>query len=71
MQSPLQNGEKITPKNWKVDKLSQGLSLEFAYAKVSYNRKNLEGELQNESRQIAHRTQIQFIQNKKRNDVEL
>jgi len=39
------------------------------YAEViSYNRKNLERELQNESR---HRTQTQIIQIKKRNDVEL
>ena len=38
MQSLLQNGEKITPKQWKAEI-------------ISYNRKNLERELQNESRQ--------------------
>ena len=71
MQSLLQNGEKITPKQWKAEiqslqseydcigkeqtndrKLSQELSLELAYAEViSYNKKNLEREHQNESRQ--------------------
>ena len=71
MQSLLQNGEKITPKQWKAEiqslqseydsigkeqtndrKLSQELSLELAYAEViSYNKKNLERGLQNESRQ--------------------
>ena len=71
MQSLLQNGEKITPKQWKAEiqslqseydsigkeqtndrKLSQELSLELAYAEViSYNKKNLERALQNESRQ--------------------
>ena len=71
MQSLLQNGEKITPKQWNAEiqslqseydsigkeqtndrKLSQELSLELAYAEViSYNKKNLERELQNESRQ--------------------
>ena len=42
MQSLLQNGEKITPKQWKAEI-------------ISYNRKNLERELQNGSRQ--HNTQ--------------
>ena len=71
MRSLLQNGEKITPKQWKAKiqslqseydsigkeqtndrKLSQELSLELAYAEViSYNKKNLERGLQNESRQ--------------------
>ena len=71
MQSLLQNGEKITPKQWKAKiqslqsgydsigkeqtndrKLSQELSLELAYAEViSYNKKNLEREHQNNSRQ--------------------
>ena len=71
MQSLLQNGAKITPKQWKAEiqtlqakydsigkeqtndrKLSQELSLELAYAEViSYNKKNLARELQNESRQ--------------------
>ena len=70
MQSLLQNGEKIMPKQWKAEiqslqseydsigreqtndrKLSQGLSFELAYAEViGYNKKNLERELQNESR---------------------
>ena len=71
MQSLLQNGARITPKQWKAEiqtlqakydsiskeqtndrKLSQELSLELAYAEViSYNKKNLARELQNESRQ--------------------
>ena len=81
MQSLLQNGEKITPKQWKAEiqslqsecnsigKEQTKTATELAYAEViSYNRKNLERELQNESR---HRTQAQIIQNKKRNDVEL
>ncbi|MEY8336306.1 hypothetical protein AALB53_25120 [Lachnospiraceae bacterium 47-T17] len=64
MQSLLQNGEKITPKQWKAE--IQSLQAEYdsigrdqtktatelAYAEViSYNKKNLERELQNESRQ--------------------
>jgi hypothetical protein len=64
MQSLLQNGEKITPKQWKVE--IQSLQAEYdsigkeqtktvtelAYAEViSYNKKNLEREFQNESRQ--------------------
>ncbi len=36
MQNLLQNGEKIMPKQWKAEI-------------ISYNRKNLERELQNES----------------------
>ena len=38
MQSLLQYGEKITPKQWKAEV-------------ISYNKKNLKRELQNESRQ--------------------
>ena len=84
MQSLLQNGEKITPKQWKAEiqslqsecyssgKEQTKTAAELAYAEViSYNRKNLERELQNESRQIEHRIQTQIIQNKKRNNVEL
>ena len=64
MQSLLQNGEKITPKQWKVEiqslqseynsigKEQTKTATELAYAEViSYNKKNLERELQNESRQ--------------------
>ena len=57
MQSLLQNGEKITPKQWKAEYDSIGkeqtkTATELAYAEViSYNKKNLERELQNESRQ--------------------
>lgn len=64
MQNLLQQGEKITPKQWKAemqslqaeyDSISKEQSktvTELAYAEViSYNRKNLERELQNESRQ--------------------
>ncbi len=62
MQSLLQNGGKITPKQWKAE--TQSLQSEYdsigreqtktatelAYAEViSYNKKNLERELQNES----------------------
>ncbi len=62
MQNLLQNGEKVTPKQWKAE--IQSLQSEYdsigreqtktvtelAYAKViSYNKKNLERELQNES----------------------
>ena len=63
MQSLLQNGEKITPKQWKAEiqslqaeydsigKEKSKTATELAYAEViSYNRKNLERELQNESR---------------------
>ena len=63
-ESLLQNGEKITPKQWKAeiqslqseyDSISREqikTATELAYAEViSYNRKNLERELQNESRQ--------------------
>ena len=62
MQSLLQNGEKITPKQWKVEiqslqadygiigKEQTKTATELAYAEViSYNKKNLERELQNES----------------------
>ena len=64
MQSLLQNGEKITPKQWKAE--IQSLQTEYdsigreqtktatelTYAEViRYNKKNFERELQNESRQ--------------------
>jgi len=64
MQSLLQNGEKITPNQWKAEiqslqseydsigKEQTKTATELAYAEIiSYNRKNLERELQNESRQ--------------------
>ncbi len=64
MQSLLQNGGKITPKHWKagikslqggydsIGKEQTKTATELAYAGItSYNRKNLERELQNESRQ--------------------
>ena len=64
MQSLLQNGEKITPKQWKAEIQSlqseydnigreqTKTATELAYAEViGYNKKNLERELQNESRQ--------------------
>ena len=64
MQSLLQNGEKVTPKQWKAEiqslqseydsigKEQSKTATELAYAEViSYNKKNLERELQNESRQ--------------------
>ncbi len=64
MQSLLQNGEKITPKQWKAEihslqseydrigKEQTKTATELAYAEViSYDKKNLERELQNESRQ--------------------
>ena len=64
MQSLLQNGEKIPPKQWKAEIQSlqakynnigrehTKTAIELAYAEViSYNRKNFERELQNESRQ--------------------
>ena len=64
MQSLLQNGEKITPKQWKAEiqslqseyesigKEQTKTATELAYAEViSYNKKNLEREFQNESRQ--------------------
>ena len=64
MQSLLQNGEKVTPKQWKAEIQSlqseydsigreqTKTATELAYAEViSYNKKNLERELQNESRQ--------------------
>lgn len=64
MQNLLQQGEKITPKQWKaemqslqaeydsISKEQSKTATELAYAEViSYNRKNLERELQNESRQ--------------------
>ena len=64
MQNLLQQGEKITPKQWKaeiqslqseydnISKEKSKTATELAYAEViSYNKKNLERELQNESRQ--------------------
>ena len=64
MQSLLEQGEKITPKQWKaeiqslqaeyesISKEQSKTVTELAYAEViSYNKKNLERELQNESRQ--------------------
>ena len=64
MQNLLQNGEKITPKQWKAEiqslqsecnsigKEQTKNATELVYAEViSYNKKNLERELQNESRQ--------------------
>lgn len=66
MQSLLQNGEKITPKQWKVEIQSMQMkydsiskeqikvAMELAYSEViSYNKKNLEREFQNESRQYS------------------
>ena len=66
MQSLLQNGEKITPKQWKVEMQSlqseydsigreqTKTAAELAYAEViSYNKKNLARELQNESQHQA------------------
>ena len=64
MQSLLQNGEKITPKQWKAEiqslqseyesigKEQTKTATELAYVEViGYNKKNLKRELQNESRQ--------------------
>ena len=64
MQSLLQNSKKITPKQWKAEiqslqseydsigKEQTKTATELAYAEViSYNKKNLEREHQNESRQ--------------------
>ena len=64
MLSLLQQGEKITPKQWKAEirslqteyeaigKEKSTIATELPYAEViNYNKKNLERELQNESRQ--------------------
>ncbi len=64
MQNLLEQGEKITLKQWKAEmrslqaeydsirKEKSKTTTELAYAEViSYNKKNLERELQNESRQ--------------------
>ena len=64
LQNLLEQGEKITPKQWKaeiqslqseydsISKEKSKTAAELAYAEViSYNKKNLERELQNESRQ--------------------
>ena len=72
MQSLLQNSEKIMPKQWKAEIQSlqseydsigreqTKTATELAYAEViSYNRKNLERELQNESRQ-QNRQQVKI-----------
>ncbi len=68
MQSLLQNGEKITLKQWETEILSlqseydsigkeqTKTATELAYAEViRYNKKSLERELQNESRQHNRR----------------
>ena len=72
MQSLLQNGEKITPKQWKAEiqslqseydsigKEQTKSATELAYAEIiSYNRKNLERELQNESQQATEQNQTE------------
>jgi len=64
MLSLLQQGEKITPKQWKAEirslqteyeiirKEKSTIATELAYVEIiHYNKKNLERELQNESRQ--------------------
>ena len=64
LQSLLEQGEKIAPKQWRAeikslqaeyDRISREQAVtakELAYAEViSYNKNNLERELQNESRQ--------------------
>ena len=64
LQNLLERGEKITPKQWKAEmqslqveydsigKEKSRTATELAYAEViSYNKKNLDRELQNESRQ--------------------
>ena len=64
MQSLLEQGEKITPKQRKVEiqslqaeyaninKEKSKTAIELSYAEIiSYNKKNLEREIQNESRQ--------------------
>ena len=64
MLSLLQQGEKITPKQWKAEirflqteyetihKEKSTMAMELAYAEIiHYNKKNLDRELQNESRQ--------------------
>jgi len=85
MQSLLQNGEKVTPKKWKaeiqslqagynsISKEKSKIATELAYAEViSYNRKNLERELQNESRhQSVHRTDYRQQGRTKRREEEL
>lgn len=77
MQNLLQQGEKITPKQWKAEmqslqaeydsigKEQTKTATELAYAEViSYNRKNLERELQNESRQ--HNRQQDKVKRRKK-----
>ena len=76
MQSLLQNGEKVTPKQWKaviqslqsecdsIGREQTKTAAELAYAEIiSFNRKNLERELQNESRHQA----IHGIANRQQN----
>lgn len=78
LQKLLEQGEKITPKQWKAeiqslqteyDRIGREQAVtatELAYAEViSYNKKNLDRELQNESRQHS-----KAVSNRK-NDVEL
>lgn len=80
MQSLLQQGEKITPKQWKeeiqslqteydsIGREQTKTATELAYAEViSYNKKNLERELQNESRQ--HNKQQGSRQRSKRHEI--
>ena len=80
MQSLLEQGEKITPKQWKeeiqslqteYDSISRERTKtikELAYAEViSYNKKNIERELQNESRQ--HNRQQGSIQRSRRHKI--
>ena len=68
MQSLLQQGEKITPKQWKeeiqflqteydsIGREQTNTATELAYAEViRYNKKNLERELQNENRQHSRK----------------
>ena len=84
LQKLLGQGEKITPKQWKAeiqslqteyDRIGREQAVtatELAYAEViSYNKKNLDRELQNESRQQKHITQEQVNQKKKRNGQSL
>lgn len=84
LQKLLEQGEKITPKQWKAeiqslqteyDRISREqavTAIELAYAEViSYNKKNLDRELQNESRQQKRITQEQANQKKKRNGQSL
>lgn len=77
LQKLLEQSEKITPKQWKAelqslqaeyDRISREQAVtttELAYAEViSYNKKNLDRELQNENRQLS-----KAVSNRK-NDME-